>query len=164
MEMRNGIVGILAAAAVAATGFMSAIPAHADTAQILALTQAQLQQKTDEFLFNVSIEVFLSNRAAQPYGDQLDWSSDGCSWAPDKPEGFNFLPSCQRHDFGYRNYKRQGRFNEDVRGKIDQNFKNDMYNVCNKYSGLESYKGVICRRTADTYYAAVRGLGGRADA
>lgn len=160
--MRNGVSGIIAATAMAATGFLGAIPAQADSARALSLTQAELAQKTDEFLFSVSMGTFLDNRAAQPYADQLDWSSDGCSWAPDKPEGFNFLPSCQRHDFGYRNYKRQGRFNEDVRGDIDQNFKDDMYDVCRKYSGLESYKGVICRRTADTYYLAVRGLGGTA--
>ncbi|GGO68154.1 phospholipase [Nonomuraea cavernae] len=161
--MRNGSARVIAAMVMTVAGLAVAIPAHADSAVLETLTETELRQQTDDFLFGVSIETFLTNRSTRPWADQIDWSSDGCSWAPDKPEGFNFLPSCQRHDFGYRNYKRQGRFNEDVRGDIDQNFKDDMYDVCRKYSGLQSYKGVICRRTADTYYTAVRGLGGTAD-
>lgn len=158
MGIRNGLAGLSLVLAAMTTGVVTATPAYAD------LSTAELQTKTDQYIFNDSMSTFQAARAAQPYANQIDWSSDGCSWAPDKPEGFNFLPSCQRHDFGYRNYKRQGRFTEDNRGQIDLNFKDDMYDVCRQYSGLESYKGVICRRTADTYYAAVRNLGGtRAD-
>ncbi|MCW2883110.1 MAG: putative secretory phospholipase [Sphaerisporangium sp.] len=153
MRIRNGLVGLSVALAAVTTGVVTASPAYAD------LSTVQLQVKTDEYLFTDSMSTFLQERAAQPYGNQIDWSSDGCSWAPDKPEGFNFLPSCQRHDFGYRNYKRQNRFNENNRGQIDNNFKDDMYDVCRQYSGTQSYKGVLCRRTADTYYAAVRNLG-----
>ncbi|WP_248962041.1 phospholipase [Sphaerisporangium perillae] len=152
--VRHGVAGLSIVFAAITSGLLTASPAYAE------LSSAELAAKTDEYIFQVSIESFLSARAAQPYADQLDWSSDGCSWAPDKPEGFNFLPSCQRHDFGSRNYKRQGRMNEDARGQIDLNFKDDMYDVCRKYSGLQSYKGVICRRTADVYYTTVRNLGG----
>ena len=158
MRIRNGVAGLSLVLAAMTAEVVIATPAFAD------LSAAELQAKTDQYLFSDSMSTFQQERAAQPYANQIDWSSDGCSWAPDKPEGFNFLPSCQRHDFGYRNYKRQGRFTEDNRGQIDINFKDDMYDVCRQYHGLEAYKGVLCRRTADTYYAAVRNLGGnRAD-
>jgi hypothetical protein len=45
------------------------------------------------------------------------------------------------------------------RKKIDDKFKADLYDYCKKFSGLSSYKGVVCRRTADIYYKAVRHAG-----
>lgn len=111
------------------------------------------------YTFQVSMPVFLRARRARVHHNILDWSSDGCSHVSSHPLGFNFLPSCERHDFGSRNYKRQHACNEHIRKEIDDNFHRDMYNVCNKFSGLESFKGVECRRVADTYYLAVRALG-----
>ncbi|WP_309116640.1 phospholipase [Saccharothrix sp.] len=106
---------------------------------------------TDDFLFNRSLSQFSSIRSQGPYADQLDWSSDGCSWSPDNPFGFKFLPACHRHDFGYRNYKRQSRFNETTRLRIDDKFKADLYHQC---AG-----NWACNRTADLYYQAVREFG-----
>ncbi len=106
---------------------------------------------TDDYLFDKSLAQFSSIKASAPYADQLDWSSDGCSWSPDNPFGFKFLPACHRHDFGYRNYKRQGRFNETTRLTIDNKFKSDMYFQC---AG-----NWACNRTADLYYNAVRQFG-----
>jgi hypothetical protein len=115
------------------------------------------EQNTDIILFKFSMKEFLDAKA---YGDpSFLWSSDGCSKAPDKPQGFNFLPGCYRHDFGYRNYKKQGRFSEANRAKIDQNLKDDLYDVCAKYHGLKSFLGVECRRIADLYFEAVRAFG-----
>lgn len=82
----------------------------------------------------------------------FDWSTDYCSSSPDNPLGFNFTLSCYRHDFGYRNYKKQGRFNETTRLTIDNRFKSDLYTICNG--------NWACNRTADVYYAAVRQFGG----
>ena len=106
---------------------------------------------TDDYLFSKTLAQFSTIKAQRPYADQLDWSDDGCSWSPDNPFGFKFLPACQRHDFGYRNYKKQGRFNETTRLRIDNNFKSDMYFQC---AG-----NWACNRTADLYYAAVREFG-----
>ncbi|MFD9699535.1 phospholipase [Lentzea sp. NPDC059081] len=107
---------------------------------------------TDDYLFSKSLSQFTTLRAQQPYADQLDWSSDGCSYSPDNPFGFQFLPACHRHDFGYRNFKRQTRFTEANRLRIDNNFKADMYHQCGS--------NWACKRTADIYYAAVRQFGG----
>jgi hypothetical protein len=111
------------------------------------------------YTFQVSMPVFLRARQAQVHRNILDWHSDGCSHVSNHPGGFNFLPSCERHDFGSRNYKRQHACNEHIRKEIDDNFHKDMYNVCSKFSGIESWKGVECRRFADIYYFAVRNLG-----
>ncbi|MPZ85044.1 MAG: phospholipase [Actinophytocola sp.] len=117
-----------------------------------ALDPNQLRSVTDQYLFSTSLNSFQTIRSQRPYGDQLDWSSDGCSNSPDNPFGFNLVKACYRHDFGYRNYKRQGRFTESNRLRIDNNFKSDMYTVCNG--------NWACNRFADVYYAAVRQFGG----
>lgn len=109
---------------------------------------------TDDYLFSKTLAQFSTIKAQRPYADQLDWSDDGCSWSPDNPFGFKFLPGCQRHDFGYRNYKKQGRFNESTRLTIDNNFKKDLYFQCGS--------NWACKRTADLYYNAVREFGASA--
>ncbi|RPA95495.1 phospholipase A2 group [Choiromyces venosus 120613-1] len=114
---------------------------------------------TDRLLYSTSMSAFLTAKRNKNPGN-LNWTDDGCSKSPDKPAGFNFLDSCKRHDFGYRNYKKQRCFTDANRKRVDDNFKKDLYKECSKYSGLQSYKGVACRRLADTYYAAVRTFGG----
>ncbi|KAA2258622.1 phospholipase [Solihabitans fulvus] len=133
-----------AAVAIAAS---AALLLGAGTAQA-----ADIQSITDDYLFHHSLSDFISIRDQAPYAGQLDWSSDGCSHVPNSPFGFRFLPACERHDFGYRNYKRQGRFTEPNRKLIDDNFRADMYHVCGG--------NWACRRTADIYYFGVRELGG----
>ena len=52
---------------------------------------------TDQLLFSDSIQAFEAARnTRQP--SNLIWDSDNCSDSPDNPLGFNFVPSCQRHD------------------------------------------------------------------
>ncbi|WP_235926438.1 phospholipase [Actinokineospora pegani] len=135
---------VLSAAATAAM-IVGAGTASAD------LSSAQLRSTTDSYLYTHSLNGFQSTRNNRPYASQLDWSSDGCSNSPDNPFGFNFVKACHRHDFGYRNYKRQSRFTEANRLRIDNNFKEDLYEIC---AGNWS-----CNRTADVYYAAVRQFG-----
>jgi hypothetical protein len=118
-----------------------------------ALDPAALRAVTDQYLHHTSLSGFQSTRAQRPHAGQLDWSSDGCSHAPDNPMGFDFVRACFRHDFGYRNYKRQGRFTEPNRLSLDNRFKSDMYELC---AG-----NWVCNRTADVYYGAVREFGGR---
>lgn len=112
----------------------------------------------DKLLFQDSMSTFTAARnALNP--SCFDWSSDGCSCSPDDLGEYDFLPSCKRHDFGYRNLKNQKRFDEATRKRVDDNLRNDLYNLCNTFSGWQSYKGVECRRIADVYYAFVRKFG-----
>jgi len=113
---------------------------------------------TDELLFTDSMSTFTAARNAENPSCFV-WSSDDCSKSPDHPDGYNFVPSCRRHDFGYRNMKKEGRLTEDMRKRVDDNLKSDLYNECKQYSGWESWKGVECRRIADIYYAFVRACG-----
>lgn len=120
------------------------------------LSVQQLNQTTDRYLFDTSQGKFRKLRKEKPYNGQLNWTTDTCSWSPDQPQGYDFRTACQRHDFGYRNYKKQDRLAESSRKRIDDNFQKDMYQVCRQYKGWKSYKGVECRRIADGYYAWVR--------
>ncbi|OZM74647.1 phospholipase [Amycolatopsis antarctica] len=114
--------------------------------------QAQsIETTTDEYLFSTSLSQFSSIRAEQPNAGQLDWSSDACSWSPDQPLGFDFTGACHRHDFGYRNYKKQSRFTDANRLRIDDNFHADMKTMCNG--------NTVCNGAAWTYYQAVRNFG-----
>jgi hypothetical protein len=128
-------------AAVAGTLLAGAGTAQAESAESI----------TDTYLFSTSLSNFENTRNSRTHADQLDWSSDGCSWSPDRPIGFDFLPGCHRHDFGYRNYKKQGRFSEANRKRIDDNLYSDLKSVC--------HGNVACNGTAWTYYQAVRKFG-----
>lgn len=98
----------------------------------------------DYYIFNLTLPEFLAKREAKD-PPSLNWTSDGCTTAPANPFNFDFTvrtlsclplnlrgqgfitpvesaltgsnnqPGCQRHDFGYANYRKQGRFN--IRGK-----------------------------------------------
>lgn len=106
-----------------------------------------------------SMATFLAAKKAG--GQGLDWNDDGCSNSPDAPGGFNFKPSCQRHDFGYRNYGKgavKAAPFDSVRKQVDDQFLTDMTNVCNKYSGSAK---TDCLGYASTYYTGVRTAGGR---
>ena len=114
---------------------------------------SELSNKTR--LFTDTISQFTTARNARN-PPSLDWSSDNCSDSPDNPLGFNFVPSCQRHDFGYRNYKKQSRFTAAAKAKIDSNFKKDLDNQCTKYNAVEE---AACKGIAEVYYEAVKEFG-----
>lgn len=115
-----------------------------------------LEEETDTLLFHTSMDDFQAARDAED-PPELDWYSNGCTASPDVPLGYSFLPSCQRHDFGYHNYKAQDRFTDDNKHQIDLNFKADLYNECNKHGAVS---GLVCKGIANVYYAAVSVFGG----
>ena len=110
---------------------------------------------TDRLLFTNSLATFLYNKSIKN-PSSLDWADNGCSNSPDNPLGFNFLQSCMRHDFGYRNYKKQGRFTDANRLKLDKKFKSDLYAMCVPYGAV---KETACKALANIYYTAVRTFG-----
>ena len=119
---------------------------------------------TDRLLFGGMSE-FLQAHEALIGNGALRWDSDGCS-VPiaseprrSQPRGYDFRNACLRHDFGLHNYDGQKRLDETSFQRINDNFKNDMYSVCNGYKGWQSWKGVECRRIADVYTKAVRECG-----
>ena len=118
--------------------------------------QTDLEAITDTLLFSDTMSQFQAARNAQD-PPELDWSSDGCTDSPDNPLGFDFLASCQRHDFGYRNYKAQGRFDDAGKARIDSNFKSDMFDQCMTEGDLQT----VCDGVAELYYEAVVEFGSK---
>lgn len=112
----------------------------------------------EKLVFRDSISAFVDAKSAERPSCFI-WADDGCSCSPDDVGDYDFLPPCKRHDFGYRNAKEQGRFNPEMKERIDDKFKDDLYDVCAKFTDLQSYKGVQCRRIADIYVLFVRKFG-----
>lgn len=73
--------------------------------EIVPPPSRQMEEQADQYLFNMTLESFISLRD-QRYPSYFFWESDGCSQSPDAPLGFPFLPACYRHDFGYDQYKK----------------------------------------------------------
>lgn len=80
------------------------------------------EEITDELLFDTTLDKFVTRRNKRD-PKTLIWDSDGCTHAPDNPMGFPFEPACQRHDFGYRNYRAQNRLDKTAKKKINSQFK-----------------------------------------
>ena len=84
-------------------------------------TLATKKKKTDTLMWNTDLEYFqYERRRKNP--SYLVWASDGCTDSPDYPFKWPFVKGCYRHDFGYRNYKKQKRFNKANKKKIDLKF------------------------------------------
>lgn len=87
-----------------------------------------------------------------------DLSTDGCSFAPDRGPGFDFLVPCLRHDFAWRNLRRLQRRHGgaiDTRARrltADTRFLADLHTTCDRQPVL--VRG-WCRALAATYHAAV---------
>jgi hypothetical protein len=160
--MKPTLIAILSLASLALSAPSSRIP-----------RPSALGTATDSYVFSISIDQFISNRNAKVGPAELDWDSDGCSSSPDNPFGFDcpspfppsitiyilihryiVLDSCYRHDFGYRNFKKQARFTDANKARIDSNFKTDMFNQCRS----ETFQDV-CEATATVYYEAVKAFG-----
>jgi hypothetical protein len=89
----------------------------------------------------------------------LDWTTDGCSAPIVGSEGksFNFRSACDRHDFGYRNFKNLGLFDTTTRTLIDEQLHRDMNRACD--SQRRTFK-VRCVAWSEIFYTMVRAAGG----
>ncbi|MEV0732630.1 phospholipase [Polymorphospora sp. NPDC050346] len=86
---------------------------------------------------------------------EFDWSTNHCTWAPENPLGFTFESACDRHDFGYRNYKAAQRF-EANKARLDLAFYSDLQRVCANYPAAVQ---PACYALARVYYEATREFG-----
>ena len=95
------------------------------------------------------------------HDQRLDYSDDGCS-APVTGSVslyYDFRRACDRHDFGYRNYKRLGLFDE-RKAEVDLIFNRDMLDSCDEmFIAVRRH----CRNMAFIYYQGVDKLGGHCD-
>ena len=122
----------------------------------IVVRQQTIERITHILLFADTIDQFETTRNAKN-PPSLDWISDGCTDSPDKPFNLNFLPGCQRHDFGYRNYKAQSRFTLLAKARIDSNLKTDLENICMTQGSLAMKGG--CQAAGEIYFEVVKVLG-----
>ncbi len=141
-----------AALVVAATTFLAVPSVAGATPAAPAFTR---------LMYDVTLQEFVAARGARsPAG--FDWSSDGCSTPfpvglGDTGRSFNFRNACYRHDFGYRNAGRVGRWNAVERKRIDDRLLADMRADCAPRPWTQR---TTCVTWAEIYYAAVRRFGG----
>ncbi|KAF2751492.1 hypothetical protein M011DRAFT_464219 [Sporormia fimetaria CBS 119925] len=53
-------------------------------------------EATNRLMYSVTISQFIAARNARN-PSFVNWESNGCSYSPDNPFGFNFVNSCHRH-------------------------------------------------------------------
>lgn len=110
----------------------------------------------DRYL-DAGLDDFLAYRASPDRDSRLDWSTNLCS-APlvgSTGASFDFTEACLRHDFGYRNYRWVGLF-EDRKSLVDDRFLADMRAHCATRAPGERDR---CRAWAQAFYLAVHHLG-----
>jgi hypothetical protein len=139
------VLGVLAAVA-------TATPAAAVTTAEKLAVMSQFTQ-TSVSSYNAWNAARLNKPAWAAY--QFDWSTDNCSFSPDQPLGFDFRLPCQRHDWGYGNYKAMGQFPAN-KSRLDDAFYQDLRRKCAQYSAIVR---PACNSLAWTYYQAVRAFG-----
>lgn len=126
-------------------------------------------------------------KKTSPYNRQLNWTNDGCS-VPKKVEliaiGVSpatfalmklyehvFQHSCDRHDFGYRNYGKNTstpgphpKLNPTHARKnsIDSKFYSNMKVQCERKYGRFNPARYLCKGAAYGFYLAVHKKGGKA--
>ncbi|RKN44224.1 phospholipase [Micromonospora endolithica] len=146
----------LASVALALLGVLGvASPAAAvTTAEKVAVLSSFTQ--TSASSYNAWNSARLNKAAWSAYS--FDWSTDYCSSSPDNPLGFRFDLSCNRHDFGYRNYKAVGQFSAN-KARVDSAFYEDMKRSCATYGSVVR---PACYSLAWTYYQAVKVFGSTA--
>ncbi|KAG8809783.1 hypothetical protein FRC17_003256, partial [Serendipita sp. 399] len=134
------------------------VPAVEDVGELTK--RIDIVAKTDEILYKYTIDQFLTAKA-QRNPPELVWDKiDGCSGllTPNGvPSLYNFRPSCERHDFGFANYRKQNRLCRGSRNALDQQFKKDMNDHCSKRFGrwYEYFQRRACRAAAEAYYLGV---------
>ena len=169
-RLRLCITALLAGLILGSAGSVSAMPTR-DINRLHTL------------VFNIPLSLFMeSARRLTPHDRGFDWSSDLCS-APmigSTGRSYDFLNSCRRHDFAYRNFKKANRdescspstspstctpsrslsdqwWNSTMRHRIDRQFLSDMTNQCSTRPMSER---LSCLAWAQVFYRSVRIAGG----
>ncbi|KAF1843161.1 uncharacterized protein K460DRAFT_356926 [Cucurbitaria berberidis CBS 394.84] len=119
-----------------------------------------LKKSTDEYIFNITLADFITIRNAAFEGimlpDRLDWTSEGYEHMDTDLFRFAFDDACYRHDFGHLNFKKQNRYTEENKARLDMKLRNDMFIQCQS----ERYQAA-CEASASLYYEAHRAFGER---
>lgn len=92
----------------------------------------------------------LTSRTFPPHGQ-----FNAYTLSPDRPLGFNFIPPCQRQDFGDTNFAAKNQWNPVNKLRTDWRFCTDMWAVCDNFTGWENVlKRATCMVVASKYAIA----------
>jgi hypothetical protein len=140
---------VLAAVAGLGLALTVAAPAQAETSREQRLAFLLVLTLPTPTSYQTWDAVRLNRDSWSDFG--YDWSTDYCSYSPDRPFGFDFRLSCWRHDFGYQNYRALGALAEN-KAHVDEAFYVDLLVVCRGYG---SWRRPLCNSLAFGYYQAV---------
>jgi Prokaryotic phospholipase A2 len=121
-------------------------------------TLSQNILKQVDYLVRLDANRFWQERTSHrgSYSSKLNWDTDFCSKSRDTGVSFDFRKPCAHHDFGYRNYKKLGRFDSTHKKLVDDIFYRDMRTHCQTRS---IFLKPNCYSTALTYYKFVQRFG-----
>jgi hypothetical protein len=115
------------------------------------VTDKQLRYVTDFLVFRASMADFQHVRRQRLLSSQVTWDTGACG-TPLRDSVSGFGSACERREFGYRNFERQGRFDGGMRERVDKRFKRELRAEC---SGQDLVGRTACERKADLYFATV---------
>lgn len=75
--------------------------------------------------------------------------------SPPAAGGANFTPACEKHDLCYQDCS-------STRDGCDQNFKNDLYKICDQQHPDDATAREKCKQAADAWWLALTMFGGSA--
>jgi len=130
---------------------------EAYAAALEATSWAEQHELLDAAL-EADLDGFADLKDSESHDPRMDYSDDGCSVpvVGSSSDPFHFRPSCERHDFGYRNAKRLGLF-DGYKQRIDSVFAKDLHDAC---EDVIFFARRQCRTAAASFYNAVRVAGG----
>lgn len=115
------------------------------------VSDRELRYVTDYLVFQASMRDFQHVRRQRLLSSQVSWDTGACNTTlRDSVSGFG--PACERREFGYRNFDRQGRFDGGMRERVDKRFKRELRARC---AGEDIVGRTSCERKADLYFATV---------
>ncbi|PHH66125.1 hypothetical protein CDD81_188 [Ophiocordyceps australis] len=80
------------------------------------------EEHVDKLCFVCNLEQFDVEWNSPSRDPSFEWWTDGCTFSPNSPLGFDYLESCRRHDFCYHTLHQQGRFYPEVKIATDEVF------------------------------------------
>ena len=139
--------------------FCSAV--GADCANRAPASRLPTERELLDEALSVRLDEFHAIKNSAEHDPRMDYSDDGCSAPVTGSEGFwfHFREACERHDFGYRNSKRLGLFDE-YKYRIDILFADDMLAACEQEVWWQRRP---CRWMAGVYFGAVSIAGGHCE-
>jgi len=115
------------------------------------VTERELRYVTDYLVFRASMADFQHVRRQRLLSDQVSWDTGACNTSL-RESVSGFAQVCERREFGYRNFDRQGRLDGGMRERVDDRFERELRAQC---TSQDVPGRSACERKAALYFASV---------